>query len=95
MTESELISMIVDEITEYELNKYRKSHNKEYDILNEEISCLGDKVQKLLANLPDKDAEIIQTYIEKHSSLADRDCTFLYMQGAKDCIKLLKYLDVL
>ena len=37
----------------------------------------------------------INLYIAKHADLADKDCAFLYAQGAKDCVKLLKRLGVL
>ncbi len=38
---------------------------------------------------------IINLYIAKHAALADKDCAFLYEQGVKDCVKLLKRLGVL
>ena len=66
MTEQELISMVIDEITEHKLSHYRM-----------------------------KNKDIINLYIAKHAALADKDCAFLYEQGVKDCVKLLKRLGVL
>lgn len=94
MTEQELISMVIDEITEHKLSHYRMK-NKEYKELSTELTQLGSKVQSVLSELAVGKADIINLYIAKHAALADKDCVFLYEQGAKDCVKLLKRLGVL
>lgn len=43
MTEQELISMVIDEITEHKLSHYRMK-NKEYKEINTELTQLGSKV---------------------------------------------------
>ena len=86
MTEQELISMVIDEITEHKLSHYRMK-NKEYKEINTELTQLGSKVQSVLSELSAGKAE--------HAALADKDCAFLYEQGVKDCVKLLKRLGVL
>ena len=91
MTEQELISMVIDEITEHKLSHYRMK-NKE---INTELTQLGSKVQSVLSELSAGKADIINLYIAKHAALADKDCAFLYEQGVKDCVKLLKRLGVL
>lgn len=95
MSENEIIKMVVDEITECRLSELRKTHNEEYDKLNAEITELGDKMQAILSDLPAKSAEVINSYIAKTSALADKDCAYLYEQGAIDCVRLLKKLGVL
>ncbi len=94
MTEQELISMVIGEITEHKLSHYRMK-NKEYKELSTELTQLGSKVQSVLSELAVGKADIINLYIAKHAALADKDCVFLYEQGAKDCVKLLKRLGVL
>ena len=42
MTEQELISMVIDEITEHKLSHYRMK-NKEYKEINTEFTQLGSK----------------------------------------------------
>ena len=49
----------------------------------------------VLVELSAEKADIINLYIAKHAALADKDCAFLYEQGVKDCVKLLKRLGVL
>ena len=94
MTEQELIAMVIDEITEHKLSHYRMK-NKEYKEINTELTQLGSKVQSVLSELSAGKADIINLYIAKHAALADKDCAFLYEQGVKDCVKLLKRLGVL
>ena len=50
MTEQELISMVIDEITEHKLSHYRMK-NKEYKEINTELTQLGSKVQSVLSEL--------------------------------------------
>ncbi|MCD8181461.1 MAG: hypothetical protein LUF26_08295 [Firmicutes bacterium] len=95
MTENEIMSMIIEEITEYELCKFRKEKHKEYDKLNSELRELSGKVRDILSGIPPEQADVINSYIAKQSALADMDCTFLYTQGARDCVKLLKKLEIL
>ena len=63
--------------------------------INTELTQLGSKVQSVLSELSAGKADIINLYIAKHAALADKDCAFLYEQGVKDCVKLLKRLGVL
>ena len=80
MTEQKLISLVIDEIIEHKLSHYRMK-NREYSKLNIELTQLGNKMQSVL--------------VELSAEKADKDCAFLYAQGAKDCVKLLKRLGVL
>ena len=95
MTENELMSMIIDEITEYRLSQYRKENADEYSTLLEELARLSAERQDILKNMDPKSAEIIEEYNSKTLSLADKDCAYLYTQGAKDCVKILKRLCIL
>ena len=94
MTEQKLISLVIDEIIEHKLSHYRMK-NREYSKLNIVLTQLGNKMQSVLVELSAEKADIINLYIAKHADLADKDCAFLYAQGAKDCVKLLKRLGVL
>lgn len=71
MTEQELISAVIDEITEHKLSHYRIK-NKEYKAFNTELTQLGSKVQSVLSELSASKADIINLYIAKHAALADK-----------------------
>ena len=62
---------------------------------NAELIPLSKQMDAVLAKMPKEEADIINSYITKSSLVADKDCAFLYVQGAKDCVRLLKKLGVL
>ena len=95
MTERELASMIIEEVIEYKLKRYRKADDAAYTALVEEISKLSIKTKDILAEIPKDKACMINEYIEKTSALADKDCAYLYEQGARDCVNALKHLGVI
>lgn len=94
MTEKDLLSMLIEELTEHKLAKYRKE-NKEYSNLNRDILQISTKLQQELVNVSPQIAEVINDYIAKASALAYKDCKYLYVQGAKDCVMLLKELEII
>lgn len=95
MTEQELIKIIIDELKENALENHRKELEEKNHSYTNELTALSKEVDKILADMPKNHADIINSYISKSSVIADDDCSYLYMQGAKDCIKLLKYLEIL
>lgn len=90
MSEQEIYKVILDELKEYHLSTYRLQNHEDYKQLNLEIITLRSKLDEIISRLSEPEAEVIDKYIAKTSALADKDCTFLYVQGAVDCVKLLK-----
>ncbi|MBQ2664029.1 MAG: hypothetical protein IJG16_07785 [Clostridia bacterium] len=95
MSEEEIIKSIVDELTEHSLQKYRDELAAEGSDYNAELVPLSKEVDKILAELPPEYADTVNAYITKCALVAEKDCSFLYIQGAKDCVKLLKALGVI
>ena len=95
MTEQEIITMIVDEVKEYWLSQFRNEGDEEQTQLAEEIKKLGNRLQELLPNVPNETADVVNQYVAKSAFLADKDCAFLYVQGMKDCVRILKGLGIL
>ncbi len=91
----EIYNQIIDEIKEYHLSTYRLQNHEDYEQLNLEIINLRSKLDEIIYRFSKPEAEVIDKYIAKTSALADKDCTFLYVQGAIDCVKLLKKLGVI
>lgn len=89
MTEKELIQIIIDELKEYALAEKREQHS-DYNLVE-----LSKQVKDILSCLPKEKADIINQYIESKEVVADSDCRYLYIQGAKDCVKLLKRLGII
>lgn len=89
MTEKELTAVIIDELKEFALAQ--KGTSKE----SAELIELSKQVKTILENILPEQAQIINTYINKTAAKADEDCSYLYLQEAKDCVKALKRLDVI
>jgi hypothetical protein len=45
--------------------------------------------------LPKDEQQTLDDYFVKTNLIADKECAFLYVQGAKDCVELLKKLGAL
>lgn len=90
MTENELTTLIVDELKENALVEKHKN-----DESHTELIKLSKQVKRILEELPTEKAKIISDYITKSEIAADEDCSYLYVQGAKDCVKALKRLEVI
>lgn len=94
MEKNEIYDMVIREMTELAIQK-RDEENPEENELKRHIRELSIKVQKELDKLPEDVKITITEYIEASALAADHDCLYLYVQGAKDCIELLKQLGIL
>ena len=52
-------------------------------------------MQEKITDLPEDVKKAITDYVEASLLAADHDCLYLYAQGAKDCVALLKKLGML
>lgn len=91
---SELLDMVVTKITEYGIQEQRENV-PEIDTLIKDNTVLSVKVKKVIEKLEEASREILVRYYEQSEKIADEQIKYLYIQGAKDCIQLLKKLGVL
>jgi len=56
---------------------------------------LGEKYEAMLGELPHGDRELIENYIDNTTRITGREREWVYLQGFKDCIKLLRLFGVL
>ncbi len=92
MTTQEIINNAITELTENALS-VRRGNLPENEV--DKHKQLYNQVEKIFERLSSEEIQTIEDYIDE-SLLSDRDeCIFLYIQGAKECIKLLKELGVL
>lgn len=94
MEKDEIYEMVIREMTELAIQK-RDEENPEENKLKKHIQELSIQVQKKMEELPEDVKKIITEYTEMSALAADHDCLYLYVQGAKDCIELLKRLGIL
>ena len=91
MTEQELLDMFIQErinmlIDAFHKNQPDKSEQEEERILWAEI---------FIENLPDKEKELVENYIDSLISQHALEEAFLYQHGFIDGIKILKYISKL
>ncbi len=95
MDKNQLLELVIREMTEAALLKRREDCSEEEKHLYEETVVLLEKRQKILEKLSPEDRQVLEDYHVNNGLLADHECGYLYVQGAKDCVKLLKKLGAL
>ncbi len=95
MDKNQLLELVIREMTEAALLKRRENCSEEEKHLYEETAVLSEKRQKILENLSPEDCQVLEDYHVNTEQLADHECRYLYVQGAMDCVRLLKKLGAL
>lgn len=95
MDKKEILETAIYEMTERELLERRESCDEQEQQLYQEVNALSKQRQKIMQTLAPEDRQVLESYLEKTNMVADHECRHLYVQGAKDCVELLKKLGVL
>lgn len=95
MDKNEILEMVIRELTEQALVERRKDCDEQERKLYEKTGELSQKRQEILKNLSPEERQVLEDYHVNNSLIADHECAYLYVQGAKDCVELLKKLGVL
>ena len=70
------------------------SHRREQE-LQDKVARLSKGDAGKIKDLPEDVKKAMRGYVEATLLAADHDCLYLYVQGAKECVTLLKKLGVL
>ncbi|MDD3230247.1 MULTISPECIES: hypothetical protein [Caproicibacterium] len=95
MDKQEIAEMAIRELTEHALSQRRENLCEEEQKLHNEVRNLSTQAHDIVAELSPEQCKILTDYFEKTNLIADHECSFLYVQGAKDCVELLKKLGAL
>lgn len=95
MDRNEILEMVVREMTEMALLERRENCAEEEKLLYQEVIMLSQKRQKILEKLSAEECQVLEDHYISNSLIADHERKHLYMQGAKDCVELLKKLGIL
>lgn len=95
MEKSEIFESVVRELTEAAIEKRREALDDGELQLYSEVKALSSQAHEIVKSLTEDQRQILIGYFEKTNLIADRECQHLYVQGAKDCVELLKKLAVL
>ena len=93
MEYDEIMEMVVAELTERGLYEQKKE-NPELAGQIGELADLSDEARRLIKK--DEQAfDKLEQYMSLSNVLAGHQMKYLYLQGAKDCVRLLKALEVI
>ena len=89
-----ILEMIVSALTEHGI-KEQKAENPEIEAMIQDQVELSVKVRECLDTLDADTRDTLVRYYEQAESIADEQIHYLYIQGAKDCVRMLKSLGIL
>lgn len=95
MEKSEIFESVIRELTEAAIEKRKEALDDSELQLYAEVKVLSLQTSEIVKSLPEDQQKILTDYFEKTNLIADHECQHLYVQGAKDCVELLKKLGAL
>lgn len=95
MDKEKIFELVIREMTENTLSCRRENLEEGEQQLYTEVGCLSTQARDIVNELPEGKQKILIDYFEKTNMIADHECVYLYVQGAKDCVEMLKELSVL
>ena len=95
MDREEIYEMVIREMTEQALLDRRENCDEKEKQLYTEAGELSRQRQDILAKLSPEDRQVLEDHCVKNGLIADHECRHLYVQGARDCVELLKKLGAL
>lgn len=95
MEKSEIFEMAIRELTETAISKHKEMLEDSERQIYVEVKALSSQAREIVKSLPEDQQKILTDYFEKTNLIADHECQHLYVQGAKDCVELLKQLGAL
>lgn len=83
-------------ITELETNAFRDfiKTDREYKEIEHYLNKHNESFKKILNKLSDEDKKFTKEYIDKQTYQASCSSNSMYAAGYKDCVRLLKQLEV-
>jgi len=95
MDKEKIFEMVIREMIENALSCRREKLEEGEQQLYTEVGSLSSQARDIVKELPEEKQKILIDYFEKTNMIADHECAYLYVQGAKDCVELLKKLGAL
>lgn len=95
MDKEKIFEMVIREMIENALSCRRENLEEGEQQLYTEVGSLSTQAHDIINELPEGKQKILIDYFEKTNMIDDHECAYLYVQGAKDCVELLKKFGVL
>lgn len=94
MEYEEILDMVVTELTQRAFNKQREEDESLRQMIGRRAE-LSVSLEQWIAALEEPERKLFEEYLEITLEIEGLQERYLYLQGAKDCVRLLKSLDVL
>jgi shikimate kinase len=94
MEYEEIMDMVTTEMTERSIHRQREE-NKEIDQLIKRRVALAEEMQTYVAGVDSQLKKILEDYLDIIDDIYTQQTKYSYLQGAKDCARLLKSLELL
>lgn len=94
MQYDEILEMVITELTERGEKQQRKENPKVNELTPRRIELSG-QVQECVSYLGQDVRDTLEEYHNTMDILSDHQIRYLYLQGAKDCVSLLRELGVI
>ncbi len=88
------LKQLFTDIHEETMENFR-NNDKEYSELLRNSVEESKEVERIINCLDDKDRELILKHKDRHGKLEWVEREMLYLQGLKDCVKLLRLLEII
>lgn len=95
MDKREIFEMVIREMMVNALSKRKENLEEDEQQLYTEVGNLSLQARDIVKELSEEKQKILIDYFEKTNMIADHECAYLYVQGAKDCVEILKKLGAL
>ena len=76
-------------------SKKERSIDEEHDYIRKNHAEASKKYEKILETLSDDDREFLEKFKDEMYEIEGKIEEWLYLQGYKDCIKLLKMIEAI
>lgn len=94
MEYDEIVDMVITELTERSFQQQR-SEDEQLDQLVKRRIELSGQIQQITAGLNAETQALLAEYSEVIGKISERESRYIYLQGAKDCVRLLKTLGII
>ncbi len=89
MTEQELMDMFIQEHINMLINTFHKNQSDKFEQEEERIL----RAEIFIENLPNKEKELVEYYIDSFTNSLALKGNFLYQHGFMDGLKIIKYIN--
>lgn len=89
--------MMGDFLAELSNERYRELRQQDagFDALVKKQAEDSERAMQLRISLPEDDSLFLEDYEAGNRALSSEQCKFNYLQGMRDCVKLMRYFGVI